>query len=116
MRFANKNIRVFAQASPFVGYAIAQTGNETGNSIFGEYKDLADKIGIETDKWEGINRFSYGAGIGAGVQFGILQLTAQYNWNFGNLLDLKDTDWETIKGQFNEANPSGYTISLGILF
>ena len=116
LRFANKNIRVFAQASPFVGYAIAQTGNETGNSIFGEYKDLADKIGIETDKWEGINRFSYGAGIGAGVQFGILQLTAQYNWNFGNLLDLKDTDWETIKGQFNEANHSGYTISLGILF
>lgn len=116
LRFANKNIRVFAQASPFVGYAIAQTGNETGNSIFGEYKDLADKIGIETDKWEGINRFSYGAGIGAGVQFGILQLTAQYNWNFGNLLDLKDTDWEAIKGQFNEANHSGYTISLGILF
>lgn len=116
LRFANKNIRVFAQASPFVGYAIAQTGNETGESIFGEYKDLAELVGIETDKWEGINRFSYGAGIGAGLQFGILQVTAQYNWNFGSLIDLKDTDWEAIKGQFNESNHSGYTISLGIMF
>ena len=116
LRFANKKIRAFAQASPFVGYAIAQTGNETGESIFGDYKDLADLVGIETDKWEGINRLSYGAGLGAGVQFGILQITAQYNWNFGSILDLKDTDWEQIKDKFNESNHSGYTISLGILF
>lgn len=116
LRFANKKIRAFAQASPFVGYAIAQTGNETGESIFGEYKDLADLVGIETDKWDGINRLSYGAGLGAGVQFGILQITAQYNWNFGSILDLKDTDWEQIKDKFNEDNHSGYTISLGILF
>lgn len=116
LRFANKKIRAFAQASPFVGYAIAQTGNETGESIFGEYKDLAELVGIETDKWDGINRLSYGAGLGAGVQFGILQITAQYNWNFGSILDLKDTDWEQIKDKFNEDNHSGYTISLGILF
>lgn len=116
LRFANKKIRAFAQASPFVGYAIAQTGNETGESIFGDYKDLAEFVGIETDKWEGINRLSYGAGLGAGVQFGILQITAQYNWNFGSILDLKDTDWEQIKDKFNESNHSGYTISLGILF
>lgn len=116
LRFANKKIRAFAQASPFVGYAIAQTGNETGESIFGDYKDLAGLVGIETDKWEGINRLSYGAGLGAGVQFGILQITAQYNWNFGSILDLKDTDWEQIKDKFNESNHSGYTISLGILF
>ena len=116
LRFADKNIRIFAQASPFVGYAVAQTGNETGESIFGDYKDIADFVGIETDKWDGINRFSYGAGVGGGIQFGILQLTAQYNWNFGNILDLKDTDWETIKGKFNESNHSGYTISLGIIF
>ena len=116
LRFANKKIRAFAQASPFVGYAITQTGNETGESIFGDYKDLAELVGIETDKWEGINRLSYGAGLGAGVQFGILQITAQYNWNFGSILDLKDTDWEQIKDKFNESNHSGYTISLGILF
>ena len=116
LRFANKKIRAFAQASPFVGYAIAQTGNESGESIFGEYKDLAEFVGIETDKWEGINRLSYGAGLGAGVQFGILQITAQYNWNFGSILDLKDTDWEQLKDKFNEENHSGYTISLGILF
>lgn len=116
LRFANKKIRAFAQASPFVGYAIAQTENETGESIFGEYKDLAEFVGIGTDKWEGINRLSYGAGLGAGVQFGILQITAQYNWNFGSILDLKDTDWEQIKDKFNESNHSGYTIALGILF
>lgn len=116
LRFANKNIRVFAQASPFVGYAIAQTGNESGESIFGDYKDLIDKIGIETDKWEGINRFSYGAGLGAGIQFGMLQLTAQYNWDFGSVTNLKGTDWDQIKDKFNETNHSGYTISLGIMF
>lgn len=116
LRFANKNIRVFAQVSPFVGYAITQTGNESGESIFGDYKDLIDKIGIETDKWEGINRFSYGAGLGAGIQFGMLQLTAQYNWDFGNVTNLKGTDWDQIKDKFNETNHSGYTISLGIMF
>ena len=116
LRFANKKIRAFAQASPFVGYAIAQTGIDAGESILGDYKDLADFVGVDISRWDGINRFSYGAGLGAGVQFGILQITAQYNWNFGSILDLKDTDWDQIKDKFNEENHSGYTISLGILF
>ena len=120
LRLADRKVRIFAQASPFVGYAVAQTGDF--DSVFdqmGVDKELLDKVGVNTDgigEWANVNRFSDGAGLGAGVQFGFLQLTAQYNWNFGNLLDLKDAEWEEIKGKFNETNHSGYTISLAILF
>lgn len=112
LRFANKNIRIFAQASPFVGYAVSQVG-ET-ESVLGEMAGTLESVGVNTeniDKWANVNRLSYGAGLGAGVQLGFLQLTAQYNWNFGN--SLKGEKFETL---FNKSNFGGYTISLAIMF
>ena len=97
IRFAEKNLRLFAQASPFIGYAVAQTGSV-------EYKGL--------DRWTDINRFSYGAGLGLGVQLWALQVTAQYNWNLGKLVDIRDTDLS----DFNDKNFGGYTISVAFMF
>ena len=99
LRLANKSLRIFAQASPFAGYAIAQVG---------ETKDLfVDENG---NKWSNINRFSYGAGLGAGLQFGFLQLTATYNWDFGNTI--KGKEFEEL---FNKSNFNGYTVSLTVM-
>ena len=116
LRFADRNIRVFAQASPFVGYAVTQTGDS--DSVLGDlskYEDLLGQAGInksDIDKWAGVNRVSYGAGLGVGIQLWALQLTAQYNWNFGSLMNLEDASWD----DFNESNFGGYTVSLAIMF
>lgn len=112
LRLADRKIRIFAQASPFVGYAVTQTGDV--NSILGDYADDLDKLGVNTgnlDKWANVNRFSYGAGLGGGIQLGIFQLTAHYNWDFGNSLQGEDFD-----SLFNKSNFSSYTVSLAIMF
>ena len=112
LRLADRKIRIFAQASPFVGYAVSQTGES--DSILGDYADELDKLGVNTaniDKWANINRFSYGAGLGAGIQLGFIQLTAQYNWSFGN--SLKGENFESL---FNKSNFNGYTVSLAFMF
>ena len=111
LRFADKNVRLFAQASPFIGYAVTQTGNvdplRTGNTVV---DGALQKSGA--DKWTNINRFSCGAGLGLGVQLWAFQLTAQYNWNFGKLANAKNVSIS----DFNESNFSGYTISLALMF
>ena len=97
LRFAQKNVRVFAQASPFIGYAVTQTGT-------------VDRSGM--DKWTDINRFSYGAGLGVGVQLWVLQVTAQYTWNLGKLSNVKNTSIS----DFNDKNFGGYVITAALMF
>ena len=97
LRFADKNLRLFAQASPFVGYAVTQTGT-------------VDRSGM--DKWTDINRFSYGAGLGVGIQLWALQVTAQYTWNLGQLADFRDTSLS----DFNDKNFGGYVITAALMF
>lgn len=111
LRFAQKNVRLFAQASPFVGYAVNQTGGTstaaTGNTAVDG--NISSNAG---DKWNNINRFSYGAGLGLGVQLWALQVTAMYNWNFGKLSNIKNAAWS----DFNEGNFGGCTITLALMF
>lgn len=109
LRFANKNVRIFAQASPFIGYAVAQTGNyDVTGSVARAVSGASDNI----DKWTDINRFSYGAGLGLGVQLWALQVTAQYNWNLGKLADISHVSLE----DFNDSHFGGYTISVALMF
>ena len=112
LRFANKNLRLFAQASPFVGYAVTQTGTagealRTGDEVV---DGLLESSGI--DKWTNINRFSYGAGLGLGVQVWALQVTAQYTWNLGQLANVKNTSLS----DFNDKNFGGYVVSVALMF
>lgn len=121
-RLADRNIRVFAQATPFIGYAIAQTGNTS--SILDEYReelgllgDLGvDISGVETldkvNQWTNINRLSYGCGIGAGIQLWALQFTAQYVWNFGQLTD----NVKFSKELFNDNNFGGFNLTVALMF
>jgi hypothetical protein len=96
LRFADKKIRLFGQVSPFIGYAVA------GNM----------PVEVQSEKWYGINRFSYGAGAGLGIQLWALQVTAQYNWNLGRLANVSETKWS----DFNDRNFGGYVITLAVLF
>ena len=98
-RFLDGNIRVFLQGSPFIGYAIS--------------KDLKDAQG-NSYSWHNVNRFEYGVGAGFGVQLWRFQLTAQYNWSFGNLANSNLAE-ETFRTLFSESNFNGYTVSLAIM-
>lgn len=100
-RFDDGRFRVFVQGSPFIGYAIS--------------KDMKDARGDSYD-WKNINRFEYGLGAGLGVQlWGHLQITGQYNWSLGNLVNSGFAE-EEFKRIFDESNFSGYTISLALIF
>lgn len=105
LRFAQRNVRLFAQASPFVGYAV--DSRSVGN---GKVDNNSQSKG--TGKWTNINRFSYGAGVGVGLQLWFLQVTAQYNWNFGSLSNIKDASFS----DFNKSNSDGYTLAVALMF
>lgn len=90
-RLADDNIRIFAQVSPFVGYAVAKDASRD---------------------WGSIDRFNYGAGMGVGVQLWCFQLTAQYNWNLGALENFSNTVIE----DFDKSKVNGATIGLAFLF
>lgn len=115
LRFADKNIRLFAQASPFIGYAVSQQGTAPtqDNAIYDDDGGILADVSKAADKWLNINRFSYGAGLGLGVQLWGLQLTAQYCWNLGKLSNAKNgIKWS----DFNDRNFGGYAVSLAFMF
>lgn len=99
-RFNDGNIRVFAQGSPYIGYAIS--------------KDMKDAEGNQYS-WKNLNRFEYGVAAGIGIQLWRFQITGQYNWSLGNLANM-DLAEQAFKDILNESNFSGYTISLAIVF
>ncbi|MBO8484257.1 MAG: PorT family protein [Bacteroidetes bacterium] len=100
-RFSDDRFRIFVQGSPFIGYAIS--------------KDMKNAKGEAYD-WKNINRFEYGLGAGLGIQlWRHFQITGQYNWSLGNLVNSGFAEDE-FKKVFDESNFSGYTISLAIIF
>ena len=81
----------------------------TGGAI-AMYTGMLESSGV--DKWTNINRFSYGAGIGVGIQLWVLQVTAQYTWNLGKLSNVKNTSIS----DFNDKNFGGYVITAALMF
>ena len=75
--------RPFLDVTPFVGYAVNSTiKTEALNAL---------EVVTKND-WDGfrMNRFSYGLGLGGGIEVWRLQFICRYNWNFGVLGSLKD--------------------------
>ncbi|MBR5274689.1 MAG: outer membrane beta-barrel protein [Bacteroidales bacterium] len=91
-RLANKNIRLFAQVSPYAEYKVSA-------------KDGSNKININDIE----NKLSYGTGIGVGAQLWLFQVTAQYNWNLANFK--KDAI-----GSMNLEQPDGARVTLALMF
>lgn len=114
LRFADRNIRVFAQATPFIGYVLnadvqSTVSPDLGFEIPAEYQGLYDQlVGVAETK----NRLSYGAGIGAGIQLWALQITAQYVWDFGSIANVDDASWD----DFDESNFGGCNITVALMF
>ena len=90
--------RPYVLAEPFVGYALnvkATTGLASAQTVIKDFKDL------------NLNRFEYGVGVGAGIEFWRLQLSAKYFWNFGQL----SNETKEIAGQVYDAISSGKSFS-----
>ncbi|MBQ7811259.1 MAG: PorT family protein [Bacteroidales bacterium] len=100
--------RPFIDVAPFIGYAV-------NNKISTEALSLVQAV--STNEWGGMNRFSYGLGLGAGVEVWRLQLICRYNWNFGPLFDSEGSlNVQPVNEMFKDKNFGGVTLSLAFLF
>ncbi len=80
--------RPYLEVAPFVGCAVAKNDPNI--------------------KWTDINRFSYGVGLGGGLEVWKLQVSARYNWNLGPLAKAS-TAFGTI---MQDKNFGGVTVSV----
>ena len=76
-------MRPFIFASPFIGYNIQNVPSGSNNKITKEF--LKDQV----------NKVEGGIGLGAGLDVWKLQITAKYNWNFGQV-----AKWDNIVNQY----------------
>lgn len=84
--------RPFLMVSPYIGYIVGKGG---------EYDLL---------KWDDVNRFEYGLGLGAGIDIWRFQLTGRYCWDLGKVIDFKDIGFN-ISGK-----NKGFELSLALIF
>lgn len=102
--------RPFLDVTPYVGYALS---NETYASLSSLSLSLNDK------SWQGKERLEYGLGLGGGIEVWRFQVVVRYNWNFGQLYNVKE--WNDIKDHLGDlnaenANFSGVSLDLSFFF
>ena len=105
----SSKLRAFAFGEPYVAYAI-DIQNKIGT---GDWAKVAD--------WDGIKRLQYGVGAGIGVELlGVLQLTARYYWDMGNMYDgdgnMNEISYKTVSETLKNSKSSGIKISLAHFF
>ncbi len=100
--------RPYLDVTPFIGCGLKNSLSAGRLDLSTSWKDSAMK------------RFSYGVGVGAGVEVWKFNLVARYNWNLGSLYDNKISDsdglLDFISENFTEGNFSGITLSVGFRF
>lgn len=97
--------RPFLEISPFVGYALDS--------------NVSDDVLLTADQWKttNLNRFSYGLGLGGGIEVWRFQVLCRYSWNFGPLFNNHGTvEAAHMKHTFGNTNFGGVTLSLAFLF
>lgn len=102
--------RPFVDVTPFIGYAVNST-------IRTEALDAVEAV--SKNEWDSysMNRFSYGLGLGAGVEVWRLQFLCRYNWNFGPLFDTEGAlNLQPVNEAFKDKNFGGVTLSVAFLF
>lgn len=100
--------RPFIEAAPFVGYAVR---NQSKILLGG-----TDVTTEKTNSWEGINRFSYGASLGAGIELWKIQIVYRHVWNLGSFADINDADVAIQATNINNRNFVGNTVSVAFFF
>lgn len=106
-RFYDDNVRVFLQASPFLGYMISK-------DFRGKVVDLKEGT-RETFDWNNFNRFQYGYAAGIGVKAFAFQISAEYYRNLGSITTQTGHDNPKINKLFDN-NFSGFRVNLAIIF
>lgn len=100
--------RPFLDVTPFVGYGVNAS--------------ITADNGPSTKKWDetGLNRWEYGIGLGVGLEIWRFQIIGRYNWNLGNLMDLKGVPANEIAPLMKEAwqgrNYGGITLTVSFMF
>lgn len=99
--------RIYAQVSPFIGFAMS-------NRM--QYTDPSD--GMKTIKVLTGDTNVFMGGIGAGLGFEIwkIQLSAKYNWNFNKLFKDSADIPAYVSENFQDAKMRGLEISVGFMF
>ena len=104
--------RPYVLAEPFVGYAVNAKSVTSVAPIEYVVNDIKNM---------NLNRFEYGLGVGAGIEFWRLQLSAKYFWNFGPLTEkeknLFDNLGDSIKESVTDSRSfNGISVSLALFF
>ncbi|MCD8287234.1 MAG: PorT family protein [Porphyromonadaceae bacterium] len=101
--------RPFLDVTPFIGYAVGNKTWDTNGAVV--------KI---SDKWDSLNRFEYGLGLGIGLEIWRFQVIGRYMWNFGTLADVKNSGKgfvrEYISTAFDKGSYRGFMLSVAFLF
>ena len=92
--------RPYGFLEPFVGYKL--TDSSKGESA----KVLSDEL----------KNVEYGLGAGVGIDIWMLQFSAKYFWNFGDIYHTGSTATQTIKGLKDGNNFNGIAVSVAIMF
>ncbi|MBE6240536.1 MAG: PorT family protein [Bacteroidales bacterium] len=107
--------RPFLDVTPFVGYGL--------NNKLSGYSAASDKVVVEKNRWDGMNRLEYGLGLGVGIDIWKFQVIGRYNWNFGPLFDaegdLPDADsvLESARSSILDGkNFGGLTLTVAFIF
>ena len=125
-----KNFRPYIFGEPFVGYGINAKNvlhyqdairNLVGNLVTEEGKVEEGKV--EEIKGNLTSRLEYGFSAGAGLQYGIVQLSAKMFWNLGNLYneegkleDVTQSISSALRDIKGSKNVSGFAVSLAVFF
>jgi hypothetical protein len=101
-------LRPFVQLSPYVGYNIKNRPSAPKDAS----KPVMDFL---TSFTQDPNRFSYGIGIGGGIEImRRFQVSAQYVWNFGHVISAQQYIDSATNATRDKA--AGLELSLGLMF
>lgn len=96
-------LRPYLMVSPYFGYTINN-----------KFKVNGTKQSID---WENLNRWSSGIGVGAGLDIWRLQISAKYNWSFGDMVKDKDSAKSAIEDILGgNGNFKGFEVALAYFF
>lgn len=93
--------RPYVFAEPFIGYRLTDKSKGT----------VAEALG------DNLKKIEYGLGVGVGLEFWKLQVSAKYFWNFGDIYNSGTTAYDTVKDAFKNGNNfNGIAVSVGFFF
>ena len=118
--------RPFLDVTPYVGYALHSNIKTVVDDVdlgFDNLNNIKDAAMEDVKKGfqNMVNDLEYGLGLGAGLEVWRFQVICRYNWNFGPLVKVTDSEVsEIVQNQIKDAvkgkNFGGVSLSLTYMF